>query len=144
MVRKLIVEQHDGSDLARRARAALTHGDADVGALQRGHVVHPVSGHGNDLSGGGQGPHEVELLSGDGARHHVEILQAPPAGSFQLGPLDDPRSPGAEADLARDGGRRRDVVSRHHDDPDAGGLRLGDASLTPRAPGLRRPIARGT
>jgi hypothetical protein len=73
--------------------------------LQRRHVVHSVSRHGNDLSRGAQSPDKVELLRGDGARHHVEILQAPPAGSFQLYPVDDPRSPGAEADLARDGGR---------------------------------------
>ena len=59
---EVVVEQHDRGDLPRAARAPLAHRDPDVGGLERGHVVHPVAGHGDDLAGRLERPHERELL----------------------------------------------------------------------------------
>ena len=50
MVAKLSSMQHQVGDFARDVAAALAHGDADVGALERRGVVHAVAGHGDDLA----------------------------------------------------------------------------------------------
>ena len=47
---EVIVQQDDGRRLARAARAALAHGDADVSGLQRGDIVDAVTGHGDNLA----------------------------------------------------------------------------------------------
>ena len=73
--REVVVEQHDRRDLARALRAALAHRDADVGGLQRRHVVDPVAGHGDDLAGPLQRLHERELLRRGRARHDVDARE---------------------------------------------------------------------
>ena len=70
---KIIVEKHYRGHFTRRTRAALAHGDANIGTLQRRHVVHAIARHGDDLAGGAECAHEIELLRRDGARHDVEI-----------------------------------------------------------------------
>ena len=35
---------------------------ADIGAFQRRRVVHPIAGHGNDVTEALQGPHDTELV----------------------------------------------------------------------------------
>ena len=48
--REVVVEQHERGGLARHVGAALAHGDADVGGLERRRVVHAVAGHRHDLA----------------------------------------------------------------------------------------------
>ena len=79
---EVVVEQHDRGDLARAARAALAHRDADVGRLQRRHVVHAVAGDRDDLATPLQRAHQAELLRRHGARDDVAPCRgrrAPPA-----------------------------------------------------------------
>ena len=49
---EVVVEQHEIRRLPRDIRAALPHGDADVGGLERRRVVDAVAGHGDDLAVG--------------------------------------------------------------------------------------------
>ena len=55
--------QHDGRRRARRVGRA-RNGDAAVGLLQRGSVVHPVAGHADDVAALLQDVDDVELVFG--------------------------------------------------------------------------------
>ncbi len=59
------------SHLAGDIATALSHGDADVCALQRGRVVHAVTSHGDELAVGAQGFDELQLVRGAHAREDV-------------------------------------------------------------------------
>ena len=103
MVVKVVVEQHDRRDLAGALRAALAHGDADVGDLQRRDVVHAVTRHGHDLAGALQRLDERELLRRGRARDDVDAREryaaADPAGDLVA--RSNHRGLTAEPDLAR-------------------------------------------
>ena len=61
---EVVVEEDDRGDLARAARPALSHRDADVRRLQRRYVVHAVARHGDDLACRLELAHQRELLRG--------------------------------------------------------------------------------
>ena len=48
--REVVLGEHERGGLASDVGAALAHGDADVGGLERGRVVDAVAGHGDDLA----------------------------------------------------------------------------------------------
>ncbi len=137
---EIVVEEDDGRDLARAAGAALAHRDADVGGLQRGHVVDAVAGHRDDLAGLLEAAHERQLLRRRRAGDHVDLAQcrAEPARDARLDVVagDDRRRPVPEADLARHRPRGQGVVAGHHDRVDA---RLAGRPERPRP----LPRARG-
>ena len=47
---EVVIEQHNRCDLARAARPALTHRDADIGGLKRRYVVDAVTCHCDDFT----------------------------------------------------------------------------------------------
>ena len=57
-----VVEEHEVGRLACDVGAALAHGDADMGGLQRRGVVDPVAGHGDDFAVGLERLDQRELL----------------------------------------------------------------------------------
>ena len=65
---EVVVEQDDVGRFLGDIGAGDAHRDADVGALQRRRVVHPVAGHRDDLALALQGLHDAHLLVGAGAR----------------------------------------------------------------------------
>ena len=65
--------QHDGRRRARRVRRA-RNGDAAVGFLQRGRVIHPVAGHADDVAALLQHIHDVELMFGKHLGETVGLL----------------------------------------------------------------------
>ena len=69
---EVVVHEHDIGHLARDVAAALAHGDADVGALQRRRVVHPVARDGNDLAQVLQGLDQAQLVLGVHAGKDVD------------------------------------------------------------------------
>ena len=81
--------QHDGRRRARRVGRA-RNGDAAVGLLQRGGVIHPVAGHADDVAALLQDIDDVELVFGEDLGETVGLLD----GLGQLPPsLDASSSP---------------------------------------------------
>ena len=72
--REVVVEQDQGCRLARDVRAAATHGDADVGGLERRSVVDAVAGHGDDLPICLQRHYDAQLLLGYDAGKYLHLL----------------------------------------------------------------------
>jgi hypothetical protein len=65
--REVVVGEHHGGGLAGDVGAGLAHGDADVGAAQRGCVVDAVAGHRDDLAQRAQGVGDPQLRLGRAA-----------------------------------------------------------------------------
>ena len=65
--------QHDSRRRARRVRRA-RNGDAAVGLLQRGGVVHPVAGHADDVAALLQDIDDVEFVFGKHLGETVRFL----------------------------------------------------------------------
>ena len=59
---ELIIEQHQVSGLAGDVGSRPTHGDADVGFVQRWSVVDPVTGHGDDVAPPPKRPGDAQLV----------------------------------------------------------------------------------
>ena len=59
---KTVVQQHQISRFAGHVSAALTHGNTDVGRLQRGRVVDAVTRHGHHLARCAQQLHQAQLV----------------------------------------------------------------------------------
>jgi len=128
---KVVVEQHDRGYLSSAPRAALTHRDADVGGLERRHVVYSIAGDGNDLAGLLERANERQLLGWRGAGDDVdslEILQAPARGHLlHLVARHDARLGPTQPDFSRNRARRDWVVTRDHD-----GVNPGQAACADR------------
>jgi hypothetical protein len=77
---KAVVQQHQRGGLARHVGAALAHGNAHVGGLERGRIVHAVAGHGHHLAAGAQQLHQAQLVLGLEARAQVHMAQPLAAG----------------------------------------------------------------
>jgi hypothetical protein len=80
--REVVIGQHHGGGLAGDVGAGTAHGDADVGAAQRGRVVDAISGHRDHVAEGPQRVRDAQLGLGRAARednlrpgteHEVEI-----------------------------------------------------------------------
>ena len=56
------VEQNDARGLARHVGSALAHGDADIGGLKGGCVVHPIASHRDALTHRLQRLYQLQLL----------------------------------------------------------------------------------
>ena len=124
-----VVEEDEVRGLPRDIRAALPHGDADVGGFERRRVVDAVPGHGDDLAVGLQRLDQGKLL----LRHDAGEDPDPPyplAQGFriELGHLLAGEHAGAHVDpgLAGDLQGRGRIVARDHRNGDPGPLRLGD------------------
>ena len=117
-----------GEDHRRRfscdVGAGATHGDADVGAAQRGRVVDPVAGHRHDLALSAEGVGDAQLRLGRaagedqlavGAKERVEVGVA---HGVELVAGDGLVS--VDADRPGDLRRGEPVVAGDDDDPDAG------------------------
>ena len=71
---EVVVGEHDLRGLLGDLGAA-AHGDADVGLLERGGVVHGVAGHGDDLAGLLHEPGQPHLVLGRDPAEHVQLRQ---------------------------------------------------------------------
>ena len=125
---KAVVQQHQRGGLARHVGAALAHGNAHVGGLEGGRIVHAVAGHGHHLPAGAQQLHQAQLVLGLEARAQVHMAQPLAEGSIvkplQLRAGDDVGAVG-QAHLLGDGAGRGGVVAGHHDHADTGTSALG-------------------
>lgn len=126
---KAVIPQNHPDGFLCHLGAPLAHGDADIGLLQRGRVVHAVAGHGHDMPGLLKQRDECQLGLGRDAgedirAHHlgqplfVEIVRLDPGkrASFhhrQIA-ISKPR-------VAGDGFGGVGMVAREHHDPDTGG-----------------------
>ncbi len=129
-----IVQQHEVRRLARDIGAALAHGDADMGGLQCGRIVDPVSGHRHHRPTGLQCFDDGELLFGHDAGEHVHALHPllegvlRERGKFRAGQgaclAFDPGLPG-------NGERGCGIIAgdHHHRDAGAAGLRNGAGNI---------------
>ena len=117
---EVVVEKHDRRDLPCAARAALAHRDADVGGLERRHVVHAVAGHRDDLPAACRAARARSFCAGT-ARAITSTSRRPcvPAvleALLQLVARDESRvSASSEPDLAGDGARGQRMIARDHD-----------------------------
>jgi hypothetical protein len=68
---KVVVGEHHVGGVLGDLGAGQSHGDADVGLLERRRVVDPVTGHRHDLAVGLQGAHQAQLLRRFDAREDV-------------------------------------------------------------------------
>src|SRR5690606_21445834 len=66
----VVVGQHHVRGFPGDVGARAAHGDADVGLFHRGRVVDAVTGHGHDLPGPPQRPHDAQLVVGRDAGEH--------------------------------------------------------------------------
>ena len=121
---EVVVEQHEVGGLAGDVGAGAAHGDADVGRLERGAVVHAVAGHGDDVAPGLQGAGDAQLVLGRDAGHDHAVVVEQRAEHLLVGGqivTSSTTTIGAEeTDLGGDGARRRRVVAGDHGDADAG------------------------
>ncbi|MNS08425.1 hypothetical protein D3C72_398860 [compost metagenome] len=121
-----VVEKDEIRRLARHVGPSPSHGDADLGRLERGRVVDSVAGHGHDLPVGLEGVDQGQLLFGTDAREDPDLRQ-PRAKRLRrqgvdIGPGQNaPRK--IDARLAGDRPRRRRIVARDHRHRDARPLR---------------------
>ena len=137
---EVVVGEDHGGRLAGDVGARAAHGDADVGAAQRGRVVDPVAGHGHDLALGPQRVGDAQLCFGraageddlgSGAEQLVEVVLG---HRVQLAAGDHAHPAGADADAAGDRGGGQPVVAGDDVDADAGPVRALDrgGDLGPR------------
>ena len=71
--RKRIVQQNDCGCLLGDGGAGFSHGDADVGVIERGRVIGAVSGDGDDGAVTFEGADELEFVLGPGAGHDPQF-----------------------------------------------------------------------
>ena len=69
---EIVVGQHQIGGFLGGLRALEPHGDAGIGALQRGRVVHPVAGHGDRVAIGLQRHDEAQLVLRAGAGEDID------------------------------------------------------------------------
>jgi hypothetical protein len=116
------------------------HGDADIGALERGRVVDAVSGHGDDVALALERAHDAQLVLRVDAGEHPHLLddrvELAIRHGAQLGAGDEPRSRLEYLQLPGNclGGRR--VVAGDHDRADVRPLGGRDGDLRFRARGV--------
>ena len=103
------------------------HGDADVGGLDRGGVVHAVAGHGDDVTLLPEGLDEQHLVLGRDASDHADVVDAgEPLLVAERGELRPEHRLARDAELLGDGGSGGHVVAGDHAHPDAGLLGVVD------------------
>ena len=73
---EIVLEQDHGGGLARHISAALTHGHADMGGLERRRVVDTVASHGDDFAIGFERLDDAELLLGHDTGEDGDGFQA--------------------------------------------------------------------
>ena len=134
---EVVVEQDEVGHFAADVRAALTHGHADIGTLQRGRIVDPVAGHRHDLTLRLQRFDEQQLLLRPHAREHIHLASARRAecgASILVEVLPGEHPHARDADLMRNGQCRRGMVTGDHDHADTGVQRCPDGlrHLRPR------------
>ena len=117
---EVVVGEHDLAGLLRDLGAA-SHGDADVGLLERGGIVHGVAGHRDDLAGLLHESGEADLVLGRDPAEHVQLRESfdhlGVGQALQIGAGDEP---GPELELIRDRPRGDGVVAGDHPHVDAG------------------------
>src|SRR5690606_26061652 len=62
---EVVIQQYEVGRLTCEFAAACAHGDADVGGLQRGAIVHTITGHGHHVALYLQGLHHAQLRLGE-------------------------------------------------------------------------------
>ena len=129
---EIVVGDDEVGGVARHVGAALPHGDAEVGAAERRRIVHAVAGHCDDVAGGFQSLHDVDLLRRLDAGEDLGLGKARLASLRRSGERHDLAAGSdfahilCEAEFARDGERRHRMVARNHADRDAGRPARGD------------------
>ena len=122
---EFVVGQDQVGGLAGDLGASLAHRDPDVGAAQRGAVVHAVAGHGHHVAGRLPGRDDGELLLWRGPGEHraarattcASRATSPAVDHFESAPA------GADdADVRGDGAGRGGVVAGDEHRGDASGL----------------------
>ena len=122
---EVVVRQHHLRGLLGRLGALLPHGDAHVGLLERGRVVHAVARHGHHRALALQRAHHAQLVLGAGAGEHVGARGQGGQGVVGRGVhvgAGGHHGPRGQAQLAGDGGGRGGVVAGDHLHADAGAL----------------------
>ena len=71
--REIVIREHHVRGLLGDLGALLAHGDADIGALQRGRIVDAVPGHGHDMAVGLNAADQAQLMLGVHASEHVRV-----------------------------------------------------------------------
>ena len=116
-----------------RDLGAASHGDADVGLLERGGIVHGVAGHGDDLAGLLHEPGEADLVLGRDPAEHVQLRQAfDHLGVGQPLEVRAGDEPGPELELVGDRASGDGVVAGDHAHVDAGVERDAHRVASPR------------
>src|SRR4051812_34902986 len=122
---EVVVGEDELAGLLGDLRAA-SHGDADVGLLQRGGVVDRVAGHRHHLARLLHQPGQTDLVFGGDPTEHVQLrellydLLVAEVGKFGTGD-----HAGSEAELVGDRAGGDGVVTGDH--PDIDTSRAGDA-----------------
>ena len=123
--REVVVEQRDGRGFLADVRASDAHRDPDVGLLERGSVVHAVSGHRDDVPSFLPCRDHSQLVGRRHARVDADVanvvLQFCIGHRLEIVTGDDAAA-GEEPELPGDGLRRRGMIARDHDGLDAGVL----------------------
>ena len=134
---EIVVGEHQLRGFLGHLRTLPAHGDAGVGALQRGGVVDPVAGHRHHVAVGLQGCDQPELMLRTGAGEDVGVVTACAQPGFilrvDLAAGDDTVAV-AQADQAADRRRGPRMVAGDHLHGDPGRVALGDGGngLRPR------------
>ena len=132
---EVVVQQDDRCCLARHIGATPPHRHADIGGPERGRVIHPVAGHGNDRAAGLQRLDDPQFLFGqDTGKDGGGLNRGRKVGirhCGQCGAVDGHIS--ANPGVPGDGQRRGRVVAGDHDDLDSGRFALGHGGGNRRA-----------
>ena len=104
----------------------MPHGDADIGTLQGGRVVHPVAGHRRHLPVGLHRLDQAQLVLGAGAGEDVDLAHSLAEcrfiQGFDLGAGQRPVACHPHPHGAGNGGGGHGMVAGDHLDADAGGM----------------------
>ena len=127
---EVVVGEHERRRLAGDVRAAPAHGDADVGGLERGRVVHAVAGHGHHLARAPRAPARGGASAPGTTRAKMDTSRARAAERLvvervELRPGDHLAVAGRPAARATAPRRLRVVAGDHHH-ADARRAALGD------------------
>ena len=119
---EIVVREHDLGRLLGGLGALAPHGDADIGALERGRVVDPVAGHGDDFAVCLQCLDQAQFMLGRRAGEDVRLVRH--GNEFILGkPVELLARHGGviagEPELGSDRGSRRGMIAGDHLDPDS-------------------------
>ena len=114
---EVVVGEHDLGRFFCGLRSLVAHRDANVRALERGRVVHPVSGHRNDLAAILKRDDKTQLVLGACASEDIRlehgVFQRIIRHLFEIAPGQRPVGMG-KPEIPGDGGRGRGVIASDH------------------------------